>query len=79
MRTKQKRSQKRNQEKRMGRPPKYPWDKWFSRNRFTLEKGKHFDCHLHSMIVQVRRAAVKRRIKVKVEVRDESKLSVRVI
>lgn len=35
----------------------YDWDKWLAYARFSLAKGKHYDCSTVSMAQQVRNAA----------------------
>lgn len=45
---------------------RYPWNEWFSEDHFTLRKGDDFDCEVHSMGVQIRNAAYKRKFKVSV-------------
>lgn len=48
--------------------PRYPWDKWFKKNKLVLLRGKHYECQPHSMGVQVRDAATKRGLQISVEV-----------
>jgi len=57
--------------------PRYPWDKWFKREKFTLKKGIHYDCMTHSMSVQVRNAARVRGFAVSVHI-NENTLNVEV-
>jgi len=47
---------------------RYPWDRWFKRRRFRLQYGRDYRCLPHSMGVQVRSAAYKRGVHVKVEI-----------
>ncbi len=42
----------------------YSWDKWFSHNRFTLLKGRHYRCSNSGMVQQLRNQAVQRGVKV---------------
>ena len=53
---------------------KYPWEKWLSKKRFTLKKGKHFKCSLTAMAQQVRNNAADRELKVSVSTNDELRL-----
>ena len=48
--------------RKRGRPPTYPWERWFSSGRFTLCKGVDFHHSSISMAQQVRQAASKRRL-----------------
>ena len=67
-----------NRKKRKKYPnQKYNWDKWFSKNRFVLKRGTHFECMPHSMSVQVRRVAERRGLRVSVFI-DESDIHVEV-
>ncbi len=50
---------------------KYPWEKWFSRTRFTIKKGKHYDCMTHAMAVQVRSAATRFGVSVSIAVGED--------
>lgn len=54
--------------------PRYPWDKWFKKNKLVLVRGKHYECQPHSMGVQVRDAATKRDLEVSVEI-DEGTIT----
>ena len=46
---------------------RYPYDKWFSRNRrYRLRRGTDFYCQPHSMSVLLREAAAKRGVRVSV-------------
>lgn len=36
---------------------RYPWDKWFKKSQFTLQKGRDYSCQNHSMAVMIRTAA----------------------
>lgn len=53
----------------------YPWDKWFSRARFVLRRGKDYNCLPHGMVQQIRNAAAARGVAVSVSV-DEGTLTV---
>ena len=59
--------------------PKYPWDRWFRRKRFTLVKNKDYDCMTHSMAIQVRQAAWKREIQVSVRIPKSTRIEVEVL
>lgn len=55
----------------------HPWDTWFQEKHFTLVQGKHFDCMLHSMMVQLRSAAKKRKLLISVYIdADRNRLAV---
>jgi len=45
---------------------RYPWAKWFLKDRFTLKVGRDFNGHAYTMAEQVRRKAYQlgRRVKV---------------
>ena len=58
------------QQVKRGRPFKYPWSKWLRKGATTLEKGKHFDCQVHSLVVCARREINRRRLNAIVRVRD---------
>ena len=53
---------------------RYPWDKWFKRNKTVLVRGEDYECQPHSMGVQVRDAAAKRGLRVSVEI-DEGTIT----
>lgn len=55
-----------------GRTYRHPWNTWFSKPLFRLTKGVHFDCQVHSMVVQVRNAATNRGLKVIIELFDNT-------
>lgn len=44
----------------MSKSTKHPWDKWFSKDKFVLTRGRHFHCMTHSMVVQIRTVASSR-------------------
>lgn len=50
---------------------RYPWDRWLSKRRTTLRRGRDFQCQLHSMGVQMRNAALLRGIPVSVHLKDD--------
>lgn len=56
----------------MGRPPKYPWNKWFARKRYRLVFGKHFSCLPHAMAQQIRTEAGRRSTKVHIHVTQDA-------
>lgn len=62
---------KRTTAKRVPANAKYPWDVWFGRRSFTLERGSHFDCLPHGMAQQVRNAAAARRKRVSVTIKQD--------
>lgn len=45
----------------------YPWDQWFALGRFTLVQGKHFDCTMPGMTVNIRVAAKVRGMRVRID------------
>ena len=47
--------------------PLYPWDKWLSKGRFTLVRGKDFICANSSMVQQIRNRASRINKKLTVE------------
>lgn len=51
---------------------RYPWSLWFSKDLFTLRRGKHFECQAHGMMQTIRQAAKRAGIKVSVQVADSS-------
>lgn len=57
---------------------RYNWDKWFSRNSFTLTRGKDFECQPHGMAQQIRNAAAPRGLTVSIKHLDGGKLKVKV-
>lgn len=50
---------------------RYPWSKWFLRGRFTLRRGRDYECASHGMAQQVRNTAYKRGVTVSLEVGDD--------
>lgn len=52
--------------------PRYPWDTWFGRRTVTITRGKDFTCMPHSMMIQVRANAIKRKLDVSVNMHDDS-------
>lgn len=49
---------------------RHPWAEWFGRKKVVLVRGKHFLCQPHSMAVQIRAAARRQRLHVKVEIEE---------
>jgi len=47
---------------------RHPWAKWFSRKRFTLVHGKHYDNASYSMAQSVRNKATSEGVKVSVRI-----------
>lgn len=43
----------------------YPWDRWFARRKTVLQRSD-YRCEPHSMGVQIRAAAMKRKLRVRV-------------
>lgn len=57
----------------------YPWDKWFSRNKFTITRGKDFHgTQVHSMQRTIWKAAERHGVKVKIRI-DGSTMQVHVL
>lgn len=50
----------------------YEWDKWFTRNRFVLKRGKDYLCASSSFIGQIRNAAAVRKLLVSIEPVDDA-------
>ena len=44
----------------------YPWDVWFRRERFSLQRGRHYQCSTGSMIQQLRNAASVREMPIRI-------------
>lgn len=62
-------------DKRSGVPSpnrRYPWERWFSKRKFTLVKGRHYECQPHSMAQQVRSAASKYGCRVSIKLEGET-------
>jgi hypothetical protein len=36
---------------------RYPWEKWFRRKSFTLQKGRDYECRTYTMAQAIRNAA----------------------
>ena len=49
----------------------HPFDKWFKQKRTKLVRGKHFNCMPHSMGIQIRNAAKKRKVKVSIHIQGD--------
>ena len=50
----------------------YDWNKWFSRRRFCLRRGKDYTCQQATMGQQIRNAAVRMGVRVSlVESKDQ--------
>jgi hypothetical protein len=52
----------------------YPWIRWFKKQRFVLERGRHFECQTHGMVAQIRSAAKKylpRKARISIEVAED--------
>ena len=50
----------------------YPWNKWFSKRKVTLRrgKGKDYQCQVHGMVAQIRSAAKKHEVDVSIKVKE---------
>ncbi len=51
--------------------PHYQWDEWFSQPNFTLERGRHFTCQPHAMMIMTRNQARTRRVRVSVKIAEQ--------
>lgn len=56
-------------QKKFGR--RYPWGKWFASSRFTLTRGREYDCLSHNMAILVRVAASRPQYRVRVSIHVE--------
>lgn len=56
--------------------PRYPWDKWFAKAKFTLKRGKDFACQTHGMVAQIRNKAAKEKIRMNIVVTDADTITV---
>lgn len=43
----------------IGRPTKYPWEKWFGEKSYTLRREKDFTCQSYVIAQQIRNRARK--------------------
>lgn len=50
----------------------YNWKKWLKSKRFTLKKGKDFNCLPHSLAQQCRNAAYRYGYKVSINIYEDS-------
>jgi hypothetical protein len=57
--------------KRRKKHSRYPWDRWFSKSKLRLVRGKHFYCQPHSMGVQLRVAAMHRGVAVSIRIQED--------
>ena len=55
--------------KKFGR--RYPWTIWFTQGRFTVTRGKDFECFTHGMAQMIRNVARRRRVKVSLRVTED--------
>lgn len=49
---------------------KYPWDRWFRQQQFTLVRGVDYTCQPHGMAVLVRNTAGHRGLRVSVKINE---------
>jgi hypothetical protein len=49
-----------------GRPPLYRWEQWFRAEKFILRRGVDYTCPTSSMIQQLRNAASRHRVSVRI-------------
>lgn len=59
----------------MGMRP-YPWEVWFSRGNFKLLPKRDYHCMPHSMGVQIRGEAKRRRKRVSIEIGTDGIITV---
>lgn len=45
----------------------YPWERWFRKKQFTLMHGQHFQCTLSGMTINIRQAARRHGVRVRIE------------
>lgn len=60
-------------QKRHGR---YPWNDWFQRSKFSLQKGEDYSCKPHGMAQMARNQAHARGIKIAVSIGDDGRIDV---
>jgi len=59
---------------------RYPWEKWFSKNSFTLRAGKDFHSRTYSMAGQIRLAAARLGHQVSIKInREQTEITVMVL
>lgn len=60
---------------KVGRPRRYPWEKWFRQSKFTLIQGRDYDGRTDTMAQQVRNAALptKHNRKIRIRIADDVK------
>ena len=58
---------------------RYPWGRWFALDEFVLKQGRDFDGQTHGMVQQLRTAAVKYRVRLRVKVVDDKRIEVTVV
>ena len=49
-----------------GSVPRYHWEEWFNSGRFTLRRGEYFICSAPTMVQNIRTAASKRGLSIRV-------------
>ena len=59
----------------MARPTIYDWDEWFTKGRFTVRQGADYRCSQSAMSQQIRSAAVKRGLYVRL-IDDDERITV---
>lgn len=64
--------------KKKAKQRRYPWDKWFAKKKFTLKRGREFDCMTHCMGVMARRAASVRDVTISIHHKGEDTLWIEV-
>jgi len=56
---------------------RYPWKRWLSRRKITLQRSKDYNCQPHAMAQQCRNAAAKAGIKLSIHINDNTLTLVR--
>lgn len=49
------------------RPAKYPWDQWLDGQEWTILRGRDYWGDTEAMVARVRRAASRRRLRVRIQ------------
>lgn len=58
---------------------RYPWDKWFAADKFTVRRGEHYSCAVHGMAAMIRNVASQRNMRVSLSITEEGTITVRVV
>jgi hypothetical protein len=57
---------------------RYDWDRWFSRDKFSLMRGRDYYCLPHGMAQMIRNAAAARGKKVSIAIKESGDILVSV-